>query len=121
MIHHLTLKVTDLAKARAFYTAALAPLGYEVLHEFEGVLGMGADKNPDLWLKQDPANVRPMHLAFAAPGRKAVAAFHAAALSAGGKDNGGPGLRPDYDAAYYAAFVLDADGHNLEAVTFRAE
>ena len=70
----------------------------------------------DLRLKQDPANVHPMHLAFAAPALKAVAAFHAAALAAGGRDNGGPGLRPHYHPTYYAAFVLDGDGHNIEAV-----
>lgn len=121
MIHHLTLKVTNLAKARAFYAAALAPLGYEVLAESEGVVGLGADKNPDLWLKQDPADVHPMHLAFAAPSREAVGAFHAAALAASARDNGGPGLRPDYHRTYYAAFVLDGDGHNIEAVTLRPE
>jgi len=121
MIHHLTLVVTDLGKAKAFYAAALAPLGYEVLAESEGGLGLGADNHPDLWLKQDPANVHPMHLAFAAPSRKAVTAFHAAALAAGARDNGGPGLRPDYDPTYYAAFVLDGDGHNIEAVILRPE
>ncbi len=121
MIHHLTLKVTDLAKARRFYVAALAPLGYEVLAESESGLGLGADQNPDLWLEQDPANAHPMHLAFAAPNREAVAAFHAAALAAGATDNGGPGLRPHYDPTYYAAFVLDGDGHNIEAVTLRPE
>ena len=121
MIDHLTLKVRDLRKAKAFYTAALAPLGYEVLAEFEGGLGMGADRKPDLWLAQDPAGVHPVHLAFTAPGRKAVQAFHAAALKAGARDNGGPGLREHYHPTYYAAFVLDEDGHNLEAVTHRAE
>ncbi|HET7826000.1 MAG TPA: VOC family protein [Anaeromyxobacter sp.] len=121
MIHHLTLRVTDLAKARALYVAALAPLGYEVLVESEGGVGLGADENPDLWLVQDPAHVHPMHLAFAAPSRQAVDAFHAAALAAGAKDNGGPGLRAHYHATYYAAFVLDDDGNNIEAVTLRSE
>jgi catechol 2,3-dioxygenase-like lactoylglutathione lyase family enzyme len=121
MIDHLTLKVRDAKKARAFYTAALAPLGYEVLMEFEGTLGMGADKKPDLWIAQDPADTRPVHLAFSAPNRKAVDAFHAAALAAGGKDNGGPGIRKDYHPTYYAAFVLDDNGHNIEAVTHRPE
>lgn len=121
MIDHLTLKVRDLAKAKAFYAAALAPLGYEVLMEFEGVLGMGADKTPDLWLAQDPENTRPTHLAFSALSRKAVEAFHAAALSAGAKDNGKPGIRKEYHPTYYAAFVLDENGHNVEAVTHRPE
>ena len=98
-----------------------APLGYAVMMEFEGALGMGADGKPDLWLAQDPENARPTHLAFVAPSRKAVQAFHAAALTAGGKDNGGPGLRAEYHPTYYAAFVLDDDGHNVEAVIHRPE
>ncbi len=121
MIDHLTLKVRDIKKAKAFYTAALAPLGYEILHEFEGGLGMGAEKKPDLWLAQDPAGVAPMHLAFVAPSHKAVQAFHAAALKAGAKDNGGPGIREQYAPTYYAAFVLDDDGNNIEAVAHRPE
>jgi catechol 2,3-dioxygenase-like lactoylglutathione lyase family enzyme len=121
MIDHLTLKVRDLATAKAFYAAALAPLGYEILMEHEGALGMGADKKPDLWLAQDPENTRPVHLAFVAQSRQAVQAFHAAALAAGGKDNGGPGLRPDYHPTYYAAFALDDNGHNIEAVIHRPE
>ncbi len=121
MIDHLTLKVKDVARARAFFAAALAPLGYEVLAEFEGGLGMGADKKPDLWLVQDPANVHPMHLAFVAPSRQAVRDFHAAALKAGAKDNGAPGLREQYHPTYYAAFVLDDDGHNIEAVVHKPE
>lgn len=119
MIDHVTLKVRDLARARAFYAAALAPLGYEVLMEHEGVLGMGADRKPDLWIVQEPENVRPTHLAFAAPTRRAVDAFHAAALAAGGQDHGGPGVRTEYHPTYYAAFVLDGDGHNIEAVIHR--
>jgi catechol 2,3-dioxygenase-like lactoylglutathione lyase family enzyme len=121
MIDHLTLKVRDIRKAKAFYTAALAPLGYEILMEFEGNLGMGADQKPDLWLIQDAENVRPMHLAFAAKDRAAVRAFHAAALAAGAKDNGGPGIREHYHPTYYAAFVIDDSGHNIEAVAHRPE
>jgi catechol 2,3-dioxygenase-like lactoylglutathione lyase family enzyme len=120
VIDHLTLKVRDLAKSKALLSAALAPLGYEVLMDLGGAIGMGADQKPDLWLAQDP-DARPMHLAFAASSRQAVDAFHAAALAAGAKDNGGPGLRTDYHPSYYAAFVLDPDGHNLEAVTHRPE
>lgn len=121
MIDHLTLKVRSMATARAFYTAALAPLGYEILMEFEGSLGLGAGGKPDLWLVEDPANARPTHLAFTAPTRKAVDAFHAAALAAGGKDNGGPGIRVHYHPSYYGAFVLDDNGHNIEAVIHRPE
>ncbi len=121
MIDHLTLKVRNMARARAFYTAALAPLGYEIVMEFEGTVGMGVDRKPDLWLAEDPQNTRPTHIAFVAPSRKAVDAFHAAALAAGGKDNGRPGLRPEYHATYYAAFVHDENGHNVEAVTHRPE
>lgn len=121
MIDHVTIKVSNLAHARAFYSAALAPLGYEVLAEFPGVVGMGADKKPDLWLVEDAANARPTHVAFVAQSRAAVQAFHAAALASGGKDNGGPGLRAEYHPTYYAAFALDGDGHNIEAVVHRAE
>jgi catechol 2,3-dioxygenase-like lactoylglutathione lyase family enzyme len=121
VIDHLTLKVKDVQKARAFYAAALAPLGYEVLMEYEGGVGMGADKKPDLWIAEDPENTRPTHLAFAASSRRAVDAFHAAALAAGAKDNGKPGVRAEYHPTYYAAFVLDADGHNVEAVVHRPE
>lgn len=123
MIDHITLAVRDFPKARAFFAKALGPLGYEVLMEFEGHAGLGAKKKPDLWLAgEDPEHqVVPMHVAFQAPDRKAVDAFHAAALAAGGKDNGKPGLRADYHPTYYAAFVLDADGHNIEAVCHRPE
>jgi catechol 2,3-dioxygenase-like lactoylglutathione lyase family enzyme len=88
--------------------------------EFEGAVGMGEGEGADLWLGEDP-DARPVHLAFTAPSRKAVDAFHAAALAAGAKDNGRPGLRPDYHPSYYAAFVLDENGHNLEAVVHRPE
>jgi catechol 2,3-dioxygenase-like lactoylglutathione lyase family enzyme len=121
VIDHLTLKVRDLKASKIFLAAALRPLGYEVLMDFGEAAGLGADKKADLWLAQDPENTRPTHLALAAPSRKAVDAFHAAALAAGAKDNGKPGLRPDYAPTYYAAFVIDANGHNLEAVTHRSE
>ena len=114
MIDHLTVKVRDVGRSKAFYAKALAPLGYEVVMEFGGGVGMGADKKPDLWLaggKQEP-----LHLAFAAKDRKSVDAFYAAAIAAGGKDNGKPGLRKDYHPNYYGAFVIDPDGHNIEAV-----
>ncbi len=121
MLDHITLKVRDGAKAKGFYAAALAPLGYEVLMEFEGSYGLGAEKKPDLWIAEDRENTRPTHLAFVATRRAAVDAFHRAALAAGGKDNGGPGLRPHYHPTYYAAFVLDENGHNVEVVCHQPE
>jgi catechol 2,3-dioxygenase-like lactoylglutathione lyase family enzyme len=120
MIDHFTLRVRDVQKAKAFYAGALAPLGYEVLMEFEGTVGLGAAKKPDLWLAEDRAGVRPMHFAIAAVTRDAVDRFHAAAIAAGGTDNGKPGVRAEYHPTYYGAFVLDADGHNVEAVCHRA-
>lgn len=121
VIDHLTLKVQDIKASKAFLATALKPLGYEILMDFGDAVGLGADQKPDLWLAQDPDNTRPIHLAFAAPSRQAVDAFHAAALAAGAKDNGKPGLRTQYAPTYYAAFVIDANGHNLEAVTHRPE
>jgi catechol 2,3-dioxygenase-like lactoylglutathione lyase family enzyme len=119
MIDHITLKVRDAAKAKAFYSAALRPLGYEVLMEFEGSFGLGAGGKPDLWIVQDAENTRPTHFAFAAPDRRAVDLFHAAALASGARDNGKPGVREHYHPSYYGAFVLDQDGHNVEAVCHR--
>lgn len=120
MIDHMTLTVGDLARSRAFYERTLAPLGCRVLMEFGGMCGFG-DAKPFFWMKQGDPPTTPQHIAFAARRRADVDAFHAAALEAGARDNGRPGLRPDYHAAYYAAFVLDPDGHNLEAVTHRPE
>lgn len=113
MIDHLTLHVTDMARSRAFYEAALAPLGYRVLMEFGAGVGMGVPPKPDLWLA--PGECAPYHLAFHAEDHAAVRAFHEAALAAGGRDNGPPGLRPQYHPNYYGAFVLDPDGYNIEA------
>jgi catechol 2,3-dioxygenase-like lactoylglutathione lyase family enzyme len=115
MIDHITLRVRDLAAAKAFYSAALAPLGYVLGHEFPDGAGMGAGGKLDFWLAHDP-EARPQHLAFAAPDRGSVDAFYAAALAAGGADNGPPGLRLQYHPNYYAAFVFDPSGHNMEVV-----
>ncbi|MCC7000089.1 MAG: VOC family protein [Deltaproteobacteria bacterium] len=116
MIDHVSLKVRDLAASKKFYAAALAPLGYVVMMEYPGAIGLGADGKPDFWLSVT-ATPTPTHLAFAAKGRDVVNAFHDAALAAGGKDNGKSGLRPEYHPNYYGAFILDPDGHNIEAVT----
>jgi catechol 2,3-dioxygenase-like lactoylglutathione lyase family enzyme len=114
-IDHIGMNVTDYAKAKAFYTAALKPLGVTVLQDYGTVIGMGADF-PYLWISGgDPGHV---HLAFRAESRKAVDDFYAAAMAGGAKDNGKPGIRKEYSENYYAAFILDADGHNIEAVCY---
>jgi catechol 2,3-dioxygenase-like lactoylglutathione lyase family enzyme len=116
MIDHMTLRVRDYAKSKAFFTAALAPLGYELLMEWEGFSGLGVKKKPDFWIAAaETRKYDQLHIAFRAPDRKAVHAFYDAAIKAGGKDNGGPGLRADYHPNYYGAFVLCPDGHNIEA------
>ena len=121
MIDHVSLQVASFAKALSFYTAALAPLGYVPQHVDEAAKSAGFGPKGDvyLWIAEGKPAAK-VHLALRSPGREAVAAFHAAALRAGAKDNGKPGLRPDYDASYYAAFILDPDGNNLEAVTHEA-
>ena len=131
MIDHLTLLVSDFARSKAFYTAALGPLGYEVVMEvsrdqlpdlpFERSAGLVVKGKPDLWLRPEEGALTPTHVAFRAPSRAAVDAFHAAALAAGGVDHGAPGLRPYYHPNYYGAFVLDPDGYNVEAVTHDPE
>jgi catechol 2,3-dioxygenase-like lactoylglutathione lyase family enzyme len=115
VIDHVKLFVRDADASRAFYEAALEPLGYRVQLEFPGgVVGMGRER-PDLWLAPgEPTTVA--HLALRAEDRATVDRFHAAALVAGGCDNGAPGPRPQYHPTYYGAFVLDPDGNNLEAV-----
>lgn len=119
MFDHISLGVRDIARARLFYDAALEPLGCACLSAAEDSLGYGRDVVA-LWINHAQRPVAPddasgLHVCFAAPTRKAVRAFHAAALEAGGRDNGKPGLRTDYDEKYYAAFVVDPDGYRLEA------
>ena len=119
MLDHVSIGVRDLAAARRFYDAALAPLGYACLFSGEDSLGYGRDA-PAFWVSATdrpvPADPRSgLHFCFAAPTRGSVDAFHAAALGGSGRDNGPPGLRPDYGADYYAAFVVDPDGYRLEA------
>jgi catechol 2,3-dioxygenase-like lactoylglutathione lyase family enzyme len=118
MFDHMTLHVSDFAAGKAFFAAALAPLGYRPVVEHEGVAAFGAQM-PQFWLAGSTAPPTPIHLAFMAPDRAAVDAFYEAAIAAGGVDNGGPGLRPQYHADYYAAYVHDADGNNIEAVCHR--
>ena len=110
------ITVSDLDRSKAFYTAALAPLGYGVVMEVPGVgVGFGANRKPSFWIGKGEVKGS-VHVAFVAKDRAAVEAFHAAALAAGGKDNGPAGLRPHYHPGYYGAFVQDPDGHNAEAV-----
>lgn len=123
MIDHIGFSVSDYDRARAFYVQALAPLGYalvmEVTPEQTGGgrgAGFGIDGRPDFWIGDGGAADKPLHVAFVAKTRATVDAFYRAALAAGGRDNGAPGLRPHYDANYYGAFVRDLDGHNVEAV-----
>lgn len=121
MIDHTGISVRNVVKSKAFYRAALAPLGYAVLMEWEQNAGFGIPPKPDFWIGQGEPNVPPIHVAFHAENRAQVDAFHRAAIAAGGRDNGAPGLRPHYHATYYGAFVLDLDGHNIEAVCHSPE
>ncbi len=114
MIDHMGIAVTDMARSVAFYTQALAPLGYAVVMQGEGFAGFGVGGKPDLWLH--PGTPIKQHVALRAERRTVVNAFHQAGLAAGGTDNGAPGVRAHYHPNYFAAFVLDPDGNNLEAV-----
>jgi catechol 2,3-dioxygenase-like lactoylglutathione lyase family enzyme len=117
MIDHVSVLVGDLARSKAFYEAALQPLGYSAILEFPTSVGLGAQGKPDLWLTLDTrGHIHATHVALRADSRAKVDAFHRAATAAGGRDNGAPGVRAHYHPSYYGAFVLDPDGHNLEAV-----
>ena len=122
MLDHVSIAVRDIERSIAFYTQALAPLGITRLKSYGGThdapdhVGFGSGYKPFLWLGRGEPIEGYVHIALAAPDREAVDAFHRAALAAGGRDNGPPGLRPHYHPRYYGAFVLDPDGCNLEAV-----
>lgn len=125
MIDHLSIGVRDVARAKRFYDAVLAPLGYKCLSAGERSLGYG-EAAVAFWIsaagRPVPADDQSgLHVCFSAPTRASVDAFHAAALGAGGKDNGRPGLRPGYGQPYYAAFVVDPDGYRLEAYCGQVE
>jgi catechol 2,3-dioxygenase-like lactoylglutathione lyase family enzyme len=115
MIDHIGVSVTDLDKSIAFYTKALAPLGYALIMKWEQFAGFGIAGKPDFWIGTGTPKDT-IHVAFRAGGRAQVRAFYEAAMAAGGKDNGAPGERPHYHEHYYGAFVRDPDGHNVEAV-----
>jgi catechol 2,3-dioxygenase-like lactoylglutathione lyase family enzyme len=129
MIDHIGFPVSDYAKARAFYVKALAPLGYTLVMEVPGdvtgsgapAAGFGRNGKADFWIGGEGGLQKPVHIAILADDRATVDAFYTAALAAGGKDNGAPGIRAHYHPDYYGAFVLDPDGHNIEAVCRKAE
>ena len=116
MYDHVSLKVKDFAKSKRFYEKALAPLGLKVQSADAASAGFGAGDTTGLWISQESPAVTGVHVAFAAPNRAAVKAFHVAAMEAGGRDNGAPGVRESYAPTYYAAFVYAPDGNNIEAV-----
>ena len=124
ILDHIGINVTDYAKSKAFYERALAPLGIGPIMEYGTACGFGRNKKPDFWIGQgvtrfqkpeQVAIITPVHVCFVATGRVEVDAFYAAAIAAGARDNGGPGISKEYHPSYYGAFVLDPDGHNIEA------
>jgi catechol 2,3-dioxygenase-like lactoylglutathione lyase family enzyme len=128
MLDHIGISVSDFDKALAFYKLALVPLGIklvmEVPKESTGGInysGFGTGEKPDFWIGDGRAAQTGLHIAFSAADRAAVDAFYKAALAAGGKDNGAPGLRPHYHQNYYGAFVYDLDGNNIEAVCHKPD
>lgn len=123
MIDHMGVSVSDFEKSKAFYIKALTAIGYALLMEFPSavtgstdVAGFGEPPKPDFWISKGAPNQPPMHVAFRVNNRALVDAFYREAIAAGGRDNGAPGIRPHYHQDYYGAFVLDPDGHNIEAV-----
>ncbi|HEY3815541.1 MAG TPA: VOC family protein [Polyangiaceae bacterium] len=123
-LDHIGINVTDYARSKVFYEKALAPLGITLVMEYGKAGGFGRDKKPDFWIGEgatrfqkpeqlDP--ITPVHVCFTAASRADVDAFHAAAMAAGGRDHGKPGIRAEYHPNYYGAFVIDPDGHNVEA------
>ena len=122
MLDHVALNVADYERSRAFYVQALAPLGIGIVMEMPQAkgIGLGEDGKPYLWITERGVPCTSAHVALTAPDTGAVDAFYEAAIAAGGVDNGPPGPRPHYHEGYYAAFVLDPDGNNVEAVCHHA-
>ncbi len=118
MIDHVTLTVNDIEKAKEFYQAALAPLGYKVLSDYPDwkLVGMGAGESSDIWVYAGGGSKEEQHVALAAKSKEEVDGFYKAAMAAGAADNGAPGYRKNYAPGYYAAFVHDADKNNIEVV-----
>ena len=121
ILDHIGFVVADYEKSKKFYTKSLAPLNIELVMEVQGWAGFGRNLKPEFWFGPQGEAQRPMHVAFSAETREQVNKFYHAALKAGGKDNGPPGLREIYHPNYYGAFVLDPDGHNIEAVCHKPE
>ena len=121
IIDHIGFSVSDFERSKEFYSKALSPLGIEKIMEFEGWAGFGKNGKPKLWFGKDDTPQLPMHIAFSAENREQVNQFYEAALAAGGKDNGAPGIREIYQPNYYGAFIIDPDGHNIEAVCHSSE
>jgi catechol 2,3-dioxygenase-like lactoylglutathione lyase family enzyme len=119
MFDHIGFGVSDINQSRDFFLQALAPLGVRLAMEGPNSIGLGKDGKPSLWLYATASVTAPLHIAIAAAKRADVDAFYQAALAAGGRDNGAPGIRPHYHPNYYAAFVFSPDGHNVEAVCHR--
>lgn len=120
-IDHITIAVSDYQKSRAFFSAVLAPLGITLIAEFEGWAGFGKNGKPEFWFGAGDNAPKGLHLAFSAANRAQVREFYRIALQVGGTDNGPPGIRAIYHPAYYGAFVLGPDAHNVEAVCHLAE
>lgn len=118
MIAHTSLPVSNYKKSKEFYTKTLGALGYKNTMEYGEAAGFNDGKNTDFWIGTNPKGVIYMHLAFEAKNKEEVDAFYKAGLEAGGRDNGAPGYREDYWPGYYAAFIHDPDGHNIEAVWY---
>ena len=121
ILDHISLSVSDYAASKAFFTAALKPLGIALVMEVGGWAGFGRKERPQFWFGAGDGPQKPMHIAFAAENHAQVRAFHEAALRAGAKDNGPPGVREIYHPNYYGAFVIGPDGHNVEAVCHASE
>jgi len=121
ILDHIGLAVRDFNKSATFFRRALAPLGIQTVLEGEGWAMLGKDGRPQFWIGVHGIPPGPIHVAFAAENREQVRAFHRAALAAGGRDNGAPGVRAKYHPDYYGAFVFDPDGHNIEAVCHRPQ
>jgi catechol 2,3-dioxygenase-like lactoylglutathione lyase family enzyme len=120
MLDHISIRVADFDRSKRFFSEALAPLGYALFMENASGAGFRKEVIHDFWIKKGEPTPS-VHIAFASPGRAAVDAFYRAALAAGARDNGPPGLRPNYHPNYYGAFVLDPDGYNIEAVCHKPE
>ena len=120
MLDHISIRVADYERSKRFYSEALAPLGYTLLMESTSGAGFRKELIPDFWIMSGTPTPT-VHVAFVSPDRATVDAFYRAAIEAGARDNGPPGLRPNYHPTYYGAFVLDPDGYNIEAVCHKPE